>query len=75
MSDRTVSSVRAARWALLPAIAAIALFANLPAAFADQQRSDEAPDLTLSQDVAGVGDAARAQAPAPVVRHRRHDAR
>jgi hypothetical protein len=73
MNDRTVSSVRAARWALLPAIAAIALFANLPSALAaDQQRSDEAPDLKLGQEVAGVGDAARAQAPAPAPRHRHH---
>ena len=76
MTDRTPSTTRAPRWALLPAIAAIALFAGLPAAVAaDQQRSDEAPGDRLSHQVAGIsgdnGDA-RAQAPAPVVRRHRH---
>jgi hypothetical protein len=76
MNDRTESTVRARRWALLPAIAAIALFAGLPAAVAaDQQRSDEAPDSRLSHQMAGInsdnGDA-RAQAPAPVVRRHHH---
>jgi hypothetical protein len=74
MTDRTESTVRAARWALLPAMAAIALFANLSAAVAaDQQRSDETEDYTLSQQVAGVDGGAHAQAPAPV--HHRHHAR
>jgi hypothetical protein len=73
MNDRTESTVRAARWALLPAIAAIALFAGMPAAVAaDQQASDEAEGYTLSQDAAGVGTSARAQAPAPAARHYRH---
>jgi hypothetical protein len=70
MNDRTESTVRAARWALLPAIAAIALFANLPAAVAaDQQTTDEETINALSHQVAGD---AYAQAPAPVVHHRRH---
>jgi hypothetical protein len=67
--DRIDSTMRAARWALLPAVAAIALFAALPAArAADQQTTDEEKIYALSQEVAGVG--AYAQAPAPVARHR-----
>jgi hypothetical protein len=62
---------RSARWAMLSAVAAIALFANLPVAqAADQQRSEEAPDLALSQAVAGTGPYAQAPAPAPRRHHR-----
>jgi hypothetical protein len=74
MTDRTKSTVRAARWALLPAMAAIALFASLPAAVAaDQQASDEAAATAQGHFVAGVDGEARAQVPAPV--HHRHHAR
>ena len=74
MNDRIDPTVHTTRWALLPAVAAIALFAALPAAFADQQRSDEAPGYGLGRQLAGVGSGfAHAQAPAPVVRrHHRH---
>jgi hypothetical protein len=69
--DRIDSTMRAARWARLPAVAAIALFAALPAARAtDQQTTDEEKIYALSQEVAGVGAYAQAPAPAPVVRHR-----
>jgi hypothetical protein len=69
--DRIDSTMRAARWALLPAVAAIALFAALPAArAADQQTTDEEKIYALSQEVAGVGAYAQAPTPAPVARHR-----
>jgi hypothetical protein len=62
--------MRAPNWALLPAAAAIALLAALPARAADQQTTDEEKIYALSQEVAGVGAYAQAPAPAPVVRHR-----
>jgi hypothetical protein len=71
--DRIDSTVRAPRWALLPAVAAIALFAALPAArAADQQTTDEETIYALSQEVAGVGSYAQAPGPAPVVRRHHH---
>jgi hypothetical protein len=69
--DRIDSTMRGARWAFLPAVAAIALFAALPAArAADQQTTDEEKIYALSQEVAGVGAYAQAPAPAPVARRR-----
>jgi len=72
--DRIDSTLRAARWALLPAVAAIALLAALPARAADQQTTDEEKIYALSQEVAGVGSYAQAPAPTPVVRHRHQSA-
>jgi len=74
MNDRIEPTTRAARWALLPAVAAIALFAGLSAAVAaDQQASDEAQGYEQGRLVAGVdGGSAHAQAPAPAARHYRH---
>jgi hypothetical protein len=70
---RIASTTRAPRWALLAAIAAITVFAALPAArAADQQTTDEETIYALSQEVAGSGPYAQAPAPAPVVRHRHH---
>jgi hypothetical protein len=66
---RIDSTMRAASWALLPAAAAIALLAALPARAADQQTTDEEKIYALSQEVAGVGSYAQAPGPAPVVRH------
>ena len=71
--DRIDSNLRAPRWALLPAVAAIALFAALPAArAADQQTTDEEKIYALSQEVAGVGVYAEAPTPAPVMRRHHH---
>ena len=62
--DRIDSTMRAPRWAVLPAVAAIALFAALPAArAADQQTTDEEKIYALSQEVAGVGSYAQAVYP------------
>ena len=72
---RIDSTMLAPRWALLPAVAAIALFAALPAAHAaDQQTTDEETIYALSQEVAGAGPYAQATtpAPAPVVRRHHH---
>jgi hypothetical protein len=64
---------RVARLGLLAAAAAVALFAQLPAALADQQRSDEAVDTALSHEqVMAPGNYAQAPAPVP---YRRHPAR
>src|SRR3984957_15021396 len=70
MQTRIESNARrAARWTLLPAVAAIALLAGLPAArAADQQTTDEEKIYALSQKQAGTGAYAQAPAPAP----RRH---
>jgi hypothetical protein len=68
--DRIDLTMRAARWALLPAVATIALLATVPARAADQQTTDEEKIYALSQEVAGVGSYAQAPTPAPVVRHR-----
>ncbi len=74
MHTRTGSIAR--RCALIPAIAFAAIFATLPAAMADQQRSDEAPDYSLSWHAATGSSGAYAQAPDrpyhPHVRHRGH---
>ena len=69
--DRIDSTMRGARGGFLPAVAAIALFAALPAArAADQQTTDEEKIYALSQEVAGVGAYAQAPAPAPGARRR-----
>jgi len=72
MQTRIESNARgAARWALLPALAAIALLASLPAArAADQQTTDEEMIYALSQQQAGTGAYAQAPAPARAPRHR-----
>jgi hypothetical protein len=71
MQERTESTTRAARRALLPALAALALLAGMPAArAADQQTTDEEKIYALSQPAAGTGP--YAQAPAPAMRHPRH---
>ena len=45
MTTRIVSTARRpVRWALLPAVAMIGVLAGLPAAFADQQATDDALD-------------------------------
>jgi hypothetical protein len=77
MQTRAESNARrATRWALMSAVAALALLARLPAAqAADQQASDEAKTYALSQEVTGTGAYAQAQAPAPAPRHHRGDAR
>jgi hypothetical protein len=66
----------ARRRALIPVIAFAGIFAAMPAAMADQQRSDEAPDYALSWGAATGSRGAYAEAPArpyyPPVRHRRH---
>ena len=68
--DRIDSTMRTAGWTVA-AIAAIALFAALPAARAmDQQTTDEEKIYALSQQQAGTG--TYAQVPAPVARRRHH---
>jgi hypothetical protein len=72
MQTRIESNARrSARWAMLSAVAAIALLAHLPVAqAADQQASDEARGEQLGQEVAGTGPYAQAPAPAPRQHHR-----
>jgi hypothetical protein len=55
---------RPARWALLPAVAAISVLAGPISAFAfDRQATDDALDYALSLQAAGGASGAYAQAP------------
>ena len=53
MQDRIASTLRAsARRALLPALAVVALFAGLPAAYADQQETNAQMDNRINWEAA-----------------------